>query len=404
MKETIALLFIIFIMCCSAFAQSRLGEFDKAREIKLLESTRADVRKIFADFKSDADEEDNKVKDAAPIYSETFSDENADIEIHYSTGDCSDESENTDEWNVSKGKVKSIEISLDKPIKLKKFRFDVSDFLKEQRYANIEDSYVYHNKNLGIAFDVNDGKIETIHLFPTNSYYSSLCENEEAAQTKEFYSTESFFGNRELKDRVVSNGDSPANVTDLTLSADEITIGCANAAKNENCSNDKTEISVITEAVDPENDVLVYEYTVSGGTIVGSGAKVVWDLTGVETGTYTITAGVDDGCGICGQTQTKTVVIKEKSATVEETKLTDTQKQLSDEEIHTSDREKQLSDKEKHSSDTKKQLTDEKKQPSDEEKQLSDEKKQVTDEEKQLFDRKKQLTDAEKHLFDTNHG
>lgn len=402
MKNKIVFLFIILAICSSAFAQSRLGEFDKAREIKLLESGRADVRKILADFKSDADEEeDNKVKDAAPIYSETFSDENADIEIHYSTGDCSDESENTDEWNVSKGKVESIEISLDKPVKLKKFKFDTSYFLKEQKYANIEDLYVYHNKSLGIAFDVNDGKIETIHLFPTISYYSSLCENEEAEELKEFYSTESFFGNRELKDRFAGYEDAPANVTNLTLSADEITIGCDNANEKENCSNDKTEISVTAVAVDPENDVLTYNYAVSGGEIVGSGAEVVWNLSGVAPGTYTITAGVDDGCGVCGQTKTQTVVIKEKRATVEEIQLTDTQKQLSDEEKHISDEEKhisdgekQLTDKEKHSSDAKKQLTDEKKQLSDKEKQLSDEKKQVTDEEKQLFDRKKQLTDA----------
>ncbi len=68
-----------------------------------------------------------------------------------------------------------------------------------------------------------------------------------------------------------------------------------------------------TEAGDPENDVLTYNYTVSGGTIIGQGAKVVWDLTGVEAGTYTITAGVDDGCGVCGTTKTETVVIKNAS-------------------------------------------------------------------------------------------
>jgi hypothetical protein len=70
-------------------------------------------------------------------------------------------------------------------------------------------------------------------------------------------------------------------------------------------------IDVSATAVDPENDVLTYNYTVSGGRIVGSGANVQWDLSGVNPGSYTITAGVDDGCGLCGQTQTKTITIAE---------------------------------------------------------------------------------------------
>jgi hypothetical protein len=36
---------------------------------------------------------------------------------------------------------------------------------------------------------------------------------------------------------------------------------------------------------------------------------VKWDLSGVYPGSYTIAAGVDDGCGICGKTQTKTVTV-----------------------------------------------------------------------------------------------
>jgi hypothetical protein len=47
------------------------------------------------------------------------------------------------------------------------------------------------------------------------------------------------------------------------------------------------------------------------GKIVGYGAKVVWDLTGVKAGTYTITAAANDGCGLCGKFVTKTVVVKD---------------------------------------------------------------------------------------------
>ena len=34
-------------------------------------------------------------------------------------------------------------------------------------------------------------------------------------------------------------------------------------------------------------------------------------MSGVRPGSYTITAGVDDGCGICGETKTQTVEVKE---------------------------------------------------------------------------------------------
>ena len=69
-------------------------------------------------------------------------------------------------------------------------------------------------------------------------------------------------------------------------------------------------IDVLTSVGNPNNDILTYSYTVTGGRIIGTGAKVRWDLTGVRPGTYTITAGVDDGCGLCGATVTKTVVVK----------------------------------------------------------------------------------------------
>lgn len=99
-----------------------------------------------------------------------------------------------------------------------------------------------------------------------------------------------------------------ANVTKVILSRNKITANCA--ANSKVCNETKT-IEVSTEAFDKENDVLAYEYKVSGGKIVGTGAKVIWDLSGVAPGTYTITVGVDDGCGVCGETKTMEVKIIE---------------------------------------------------------------------------------------------
>ncbi|MEZ5424767.1 MAG: hypothetical protein R2747_00760 [Pyrinomonadaceae bacterium] len=293
MKRLFVLLFFIPALCGFATAQTRLPELDKAKEITLLQSTRDDVKKILADF--EADDED----------AESFTGKKADIEISYSTGGCSDE-DSEEIWNIPEGRVSLIEISPNDPVKIEDLGYAVSNFLKEKEFNNVDNQFIYHNKSFGIAFRVEENIIQTIFLFPSNSYQSRLCDNEEA---KEFYSNESWFGKTKLEDRERWIVD--ADVNDLALSANEIIIGCSEPAKKNSCSIGDGRISVTTTAVDPEGDVLTYIYKVSGGKIVGSGKEVVWDLWGVKPGTYNITAGVDDGCGICGKTVTRTVVVKE---------------------------------------------------------------------------------------------
>jgi hypothetical protein len=102
------------------------------------------------------------------------------------------------------------------------------------------------------------------------------------------------------------------NVNSVTLSERRVTIPCApgyRAVAGSNCSDDMS-VSVATSATDVENDVLTYNYTVSGGRIVGTGANVSWDLSGAQPGTYTVTVGVDDGCGVCGTTKTETITVE----------------------------------------------------------------------------------------------
>jgi hypothetical protein len=110
-------------------------------------------------------------------------------------------------------------------------------------------------------------------------------------------------------------GDIPrpfANVDSVTLSNTEIVIPCPpGQVSNQPCPEGST-ITVATKAssTDP-TDVLTYNYTVSGGRIVGTGANVTWDLSGVRPGTYTITAGADNGCGVCGTTKTETITVRD---------------------------------------------------------------------------------------------
>lgn len=101
----------------------------------------------------------------------------------------------------------------------------------------------------------------------------------------------------------------PANVDKLILSHTEVVWELENSENRSGSPAESPLIQVTTIGSDPENDVLTYNYVVSAGKIAGAGPNVVWDLTGVNPGSYTITAGVNDGCGVCGMTQTRRIEI-----------------------------------------------------------------------------------------------
>lgn len=300
MKKIFAIVFFISAMCSFIFAQTPLSALEKAKKIKLLESTREDVKRIFNDFKADEDADD-------------FSAHNIGIDIYYTEGNCSDD-ESEEMWNVPEGRVKHIIIRFyeredeEKKLNIEDFKYNTSNLQKEQEYWNLENQYVYSNKSFGIAFTVDEDGVQSITLVPSKSYQSMSCKSEVA---KEYFSSKSWFGKIKLKDRWFNYGNIPPNVTDLKLGATEIIVGCKDSAKSASCPYTNWEISVKTTAVEPENDVITYEYKITGGKVVGSGAEIIWDLSGVTPGEYTITAGANDGCGICGQTMTKTVVVKE---------------------------------------------------------------------------------------------
>jgi hypothetical protein len=109
-----------------------------------------------------------------------------------------------------------------------------------------------------------------------------------------------------------------AFVVDMNLDRVEVLQNCGNGA------SDAQRIRVSTTIDNRYADVLTYHYAVSGGRVVdasanedkkrfwfpeGKGETAIWDLSDAEPGTYTITAGVDDGCGICGKTVTKEVSV-----------------------------------------------------------------------------------------------
>jgi len=71
-----------------------------------------------------------------------------------------------------------------------------------------------------------------------------------------------------------------------------------------------SQIQLNALADDPQNNSLRYQYSTVGGRIVGDGASVMWDLAGVQPGTYTATVEVDNNCGCTAFASTSVIVRK----------------------------------------------------------------------------------------------
>jgi hypothetical protein len=100
--------------------------------------------------------------------------------------------------------------------------------------------------------------------------------------------------------------DVPISVHSVSVSQNEI-VFCPSS--NESCSKDSI-LEVQTKATDSGDGKVYYLYKVSAGKIIGSGAFVKWDLTGIAPGTYTITAAVHTGDKkVYGATKTEVVKV-----------------------------------------------------------------------------------------------
>lgn len=81
----------------------------------------------------------------------------------------------------------------------------------------------------------------------------------------------------------------------LTSSSPSITVcPVSKQPVNASCSS-SSEVTLVADAGSIENNVLRFAWEVTAGRLRGDGHKVVWDLAGVQEGTYTATVEVDDG-------------------------------------------------------------------------------------------------------------
>lgn len=83
---------------------------------------------------------------------------------------------------------------------------------------------------------------------------------------------------------------------EIKASVDKITLSCKSGDTPTVCKTDG-KVQLKSVASDADGDTLLYTYSVTGGRISGDGTEAVWDLSGLDAGSYTATVEVDDGCG-----------------------------------------------------------------------------------------------------------
>jgi hypothetical protein len=83
-----------------------------------------------------------------------------------------------------------------------------------------------------------------------------------------------------------------------SASTASLTLPCPEGTSSDSCTaSSSLSVDLTANFTDPDNDTLLYTWTVSGGTLSGEGRNVSWNLMGQAAGTYTASVTVNDGNG-----------------------------------------------------------------------------------------------------------
>lgn len=100
-----------------------------------------------------------------------------------------------------------------------------------------------------------------------------------------------------------------ATLEQVTLSRNSVPTYCPVARERPDsvCNKKDGQIEVVASVRNPKNEPVQIIYFASGGEIIGSGPRVIWDLHQARPGNHSITVGIGEGMVIRGKTITKPV-------------------------------------------------------------------------------------------------
>jgi hypothetical protein len=271
-------------------ASGQIGRLTLANELKILAADRNLAIKLLSANTFSVSEEGN---------TQTFYRVNENVEVEYSTGNCVaanapglDWDLGSDIWNVPTGRIVRVVVEPKQPMAIEETGIDLSQFKKQEVYANRKYPVIYFNRKEGIALRVWSGSIQRIEYLPAENQYDQLCAND---VMRNVLSRRNLFLTEPGPSPACVLYNQPANVRSVSV---------------EQLTTERPIFNVGVTADDPENDVLTYTYRVQAGRIEGVGARTVWNLEGAPKGTYEIKVAVDDGTGPRGLWASRLVTIK----------------------------------------------------------------------------------------------
>ena len=90
----------------------------------------------------------------------------------------------------------------------------------------------------------------------------------------------------------IPNFHPPPVVSSIVTSVSTIMLPCQSGTTSNTCIPTGNEVQLTANAVDPYFDHLLYTWFVTAGRLKGEGKTITWDLSGVSSGTYTVTVEV----------------------------------------------------------------------------------------------------------------
>jgi hypothetical protein len=102
-----------------------------------------------------------------------------------------------------------------------------------------------------------------------------------------------WFGRRNARGLPPPPNREPTGSASASMSS--ITRPCPEGTRSDTCTPSGSEVGLTANYTDPDNDTLLYTWSVTGGKLTGEGKAVTWDLSGVANGSYTATVTVNDG-------------------------------------------------------------------------------------------------------------
>jgi len=279
MKRHILLICVVLSSITFASAQTLSEDLTKAKTVKLLEATAADITQLFGNT-------------SAFLYGqEVFSLPSSRVRVSYSSGNCTNSEAygvNSDDWNVVEGMAVIVAVLPRETLTIKQLDLGGVRLRKNPLYRGRNDYHIYYNKSEGVAVTTIGDRVDSIMFFPSTSSNAILCRDE---KIRKYYSKREWKRDPQPKYLCILQN-LPANVMDVEVTP-----------------STERMFTIKTHAMDPENDVLTYTYKVTAGKIIGVGAIVTWDLSEASPGSYSLAVGVDDGAGVVGKVATKSVTV-----------------------------------------------------------------------------------------------